>query len=290
MRLSPSRPAGFPIGAMVFAAVRTAAVAGLILGLPAGTVVPAAAQVGPMEPWRTVESVLPALAYGATCSSEIELHNLSDRPVTVEVEGHRGSGALVGLAGLPGNTLRLAPHQQGKYKLAIPEETTDAWVKVRERSPPGTAPAIAVSAESECLSGDQLRSVRRDVAFPQRNPWFDAEVEALTGGVVSLINTSPAGALVRLCYSMGNLYSVPRRDGRAGDLMPICSQAFDLLIPPFGARQFPVERDGSSYFSLRTAGQAIVLEMLRPLDANIKIYRVDSSIRFEGDPSEGAKQ
>ena len=275
---------------MVFAAVRTAGLAGLILGLRMGLGAPAAAQVGPVESWRTVESVLPALAYGASCSSEIKLHNLSDRQVTVEVEGHRASGALVGLEGLPGNTLRLAPHQQGKYKLAIPEETTDAWVKVRERSPPGIAPAVAVSAQSECLSGDQLRSVRRDVAFPQRNPWFDGEVAALPGGVVSLINTSPVGALVRLCYSMGNLYSVPRRDGRAGDWMPICSQASDLLIPPFGARQFPVERDGSSYFSLRTAGQAIVLEMLRPLDADIKIYRVDSSIRFEGDPSEGAKQ
>ena len=83
---------------------------------------------------------------------------------------------------------------------------------------------------------------------------------------------------------------MPGRDRRAGDLTPICSLAFDLLIPPFGAREFPVERDGSSHFSLRTLGPAIVLEMLRPLDANIKIYRVDSSIRFEGDPLEGAKR
>jgi hypothetical protein len=248
----------------------------------------AAAQTRPAEPWRAVESVLPALAYGDSCTSEIELHNLSDRAVTVEVEGHRASGALVGLAGLAGNTVRLAPRQQGKYKLAIPEETADAWAKVRERSPPGLAPAVAVSAESECIAGDRLESVRRDVAFPQRNPWFDSEISTLAGGVVSLINTSPAGVLVRLCYSMGNLYSAPGRGRFEGELLPICSQAFELLIPPYGARQFPVERDGSSNFSLRTAGPAIVLEMLRPLDAHVKVYRVDSSIRFEGEPP-GAK-
>jgi hypothetical protein len=242
------------------------------------------------EPGRTVESILPALAYGQACSSVIELHNLSERTVTVEVEGHRASGALVGLAGLPGSTVRLAPHQRGSYKLEIPEETDGAWARVRERDPPGTAPAVAVGASSECIAGDQLRSVRRDVASAQRNPWFDSDVATLPGGVVSLINASPLGAMVRLCYSMGNLYSVPGGGQRPGDLAPICSLAFDLLIPPFGSREFPVERDGCAHFSLRTAGAAIVLEMLRPLDANIKVYRVDSSIRFDGDGSDGGKR
>ena len=236
-----------------------------------------------------VESILPALAYGPACSSEIQLHNLSDRPVTLEVEGHRASGALVGLAGLPGTTLHLAPHQRANYKLEIPEETIGAWVKVRERSPPGLAPAVAVGASSECVAGDQLRSARRDVAFPQRNPWFDSDVATFAGGVVSLINTSPLSAMVRVCYSSGNLYSVPGRSQRPGDLAPICTVVFDLQVPPFGAREFPVERDGSSHFSLRTLGPAIVLEMLRPLDANIRIYRVDSSIRFDGDPSAASK-
>ena len=33
---------------------------------------------------RVVESVVPALAYGARCSSTVELQNLSDRPVVVD--------------------------------------------------------------------------------------------------------------------------------------------------------------------------------------------------------------
>lgn len=240
------------------------------------------AQVGPVEPQRFFESVLPALAYGPSCFSQIELRNLSDRAVTVDLEGHRASGALVGFAGLPGTAIRLAPHGRGTYRLEIPEETTAAWVKVRERGPPDAPPAVSVSAQSECIEGDRLRSVRRDVAFPLRSPWFDSDVSAIRGGLVSLINTTASGALARLCYSSGNLFSVPG-GGRAGDLAPICSLAFDLLIPPFGAREFPVERDGSSHFTMRTAGAAIVLEMLRPLEASTKIYRVDSSIRFDGE-------
>jgi hypothetical protein len=258
--------------------------------LPVGTICAAAftaalaAQAPSGESPRIIESVLPALPYGPACATEIDLHNLSDREVTVELEGHRASGALVGLAGLPGTTLRLAPHQRGKFRLEISEETTGAWAKVRERGPPGLAPAVAVSAASECISGDQLRNVRRDVAFPQRNPWFDSDVAALAGGMVSMINTAATGALARLCYSSGNLFSVPDRGLPPGSLAPICSLAFDVLIPPFGAREFPVEREGNSRFTLRTLGPAIVLEMLRPLDANTRIYRVDSSIRFDGEP------
>jgi len=229
-----------------------------------------------------VDSVLPALAYGPACSSLVQLRNLSDRSVTVEMEGHRSSGALVGLEGLAGSTVRLQPHQRASYKLEIAEETTSAWARVRERPPPGLATAVAVSASTECIARDQLRSASRDVAFPMRNPWFDSDVSALGGGVLSLINTSSSMALARACYSSGNLYSVPGHQ-RAGELSPICNVAFDLPIPPFGAREFPVERDGSSHFTLRTVGASIVLQMLRPMDAQIRIYRVDSSIRFEGE-------
>ena len=261
MRLSSLRLLAAPIPALVLAVLL-------------------AAQATPPDSVPAVESVLPALAYGPECSTEIELANLGERLVTVEVEGHRASGALVGLAGLPGTTLRLAAHQRGRYKLDIPEETTAAWAKVRERPPPGTPPVTAVSAVSECLAGDQMRSVRRDVAFPQNNPWFDSDAAGLKGGLVSLINTTPASALARVCYSAGNLYSAPAYGQRQGELEPICSVAFDLQIPPFGAREFPVERDGSTHFTLRTLGRGIVLELLRPVDVNIRVYRVDSNIRF----------
>ena len=57
---------------------------------------------------RVVESVVPALAYGARCSSTVELQNLSDRPVVVDGEPHRASGALVAITGHPEITIRLS--------------------------------------------------------------------------------------------------------------------------------------------------------------------------------------
>src|ERR1039458_32657 len=154
---------------------------------------------------RVVESVVPALAYGPACSSTVELQNLSDRPVVVDVEPHRASGALVAIAGHPEITIRLTPRERSTYKLEIEEETESAWVKVRERVPsPGLSPVVAVSGAT----------------------------------------------------------------------------AFEVQIPPFGAREFPVARSGSSHFSLKTQGAAIVLEMLRPLDLSVKMYKVDSTIQF----------
>jgi len=236
---------------------------------------------------RVVESVLPALAYGPPCTSEIEVRNLSDREVPVELEGHRASGALVGLAGFEGNLPRLAAHGRGHYKLDIAERTTEAWAKVREWIPPGGLPALAVSALSECLAGNELRSVRRDVAFPRLNPAFDSDVADVPRGVVSVINTSPVEVFVHVCYSSGNLYSVPRHNQRAGEFAPVCNLSFDLQIPPFGTREFPVARDGNSHLLLQTAGAGIVLEVLRPLDADIRLYRVDSSIQFGGELTGG---
>ena len=244
----------------------------LVLGLRAA---PAAGQE------RFVENIVPALAYGPGCWSAVELRNLGDRAVDVEVEGHKASGALAPLVGHPRNAVRLSAGEGGSYRLEIEEETRGAWVKVRERVPSARlSPVVAVSARSECTAANQLRTVARDVAFPTRNPWFSSDVTELHGGVISLINTSERVAKAAACYSAGGLYSVP---GRGAEFEPICSTAFEVQIPPFGSREFPVERDGSSHFSLKTAGDAIVLEMLRPVEANVRVYVVDSTIRFGGE-------
>jgi hypothetical protein len=76
------------------------------------------------------------------------------------------------------------------------------------------------------------------------------------------------------------LYSVPRNDRTAAELTPVCSQTIQELIPPFGSRQFPVSSGGNSQLSLSTRGDAIVLQMLRPASAGIKVYRVDSTVTF----------
>lgn len=230
---------------------------------------------------RVVESVVPALAYGTGCSSTVELQNLSDRPVVVEVEAHKASGALVPVVDHPEIAVRLTPRERSSYKLQIDERTESAWVKVRERVPsPRLSPVVAVSGATECVLGDQLRTVGRGVVYPTRNPWFSGDVTDLTGGLLSLINTSEQAVKASACYSSGGLFSAPTGPHASAELMPICNTAFEVQIPPFGAREFPVSRDGSSHFSLKTQGAAIVLEMLRPLEASLRMYRVDSTIEF----------
>jgi len=241
----------------------------------------AAALAGAQE--RGVESIIPALAYGASCTSTIEIRNTGGRPVVADIQAHKSSGALAPLAGHPEATVRLARGERASYKLEIEEETTSAWVKVRERVPsPALAPVLALSAVTECIVADQLRTAHRDVAFPLRNPWFLSDAGRPPGGVLSLVNTSERAAKASACYSAGSLYSLPG-DPRPAELKPVCSTAFDVQIPPFGTREFPVEREGSSHFSLKTEGDAIVLEMLRPVEANVKVYMVDSTIKFGGE-------
>jgi hypothetical protein len=230
---------------------------------------------------RVMESVLPALAYGASCSSTVLLQSLTDTPVVVDVEGHRGSGALVPMAGHANVATQLDPGQQAAYKLQIDEETTTAWVKVREKIPGTRAgPVVALSGTTECRNGDQLRVATRQVAYPMRNPWFSGEVADLRGAVVTLINTSERAARASVCYSAGNLYSAPSAAQPSPDLQPLCSANVDVQIPPFGTREFPVDHGGTSHFSLKTKGEAIVLQMLRPADTSLRMYTVDSTIQF----------
>jgi hypothetical protein len=229
---------------------------------------------------RTVESVLPGLAYGPKCSSTLELHNLGERSVVLEVEGHRSGGALVPLIGHPSLTVRLNAVERVSYKLQTDEETTSAWAKVREIVPsPRLTPVVAVSGATECFIGDQLRSTAREPAYPMRNPWFSGNVSEILSDEILVINTSERPATAWLCYSAGNLYSVPS-ETRPTQLTPLCSSEAAVQIPPFGTRQFPVQRDHNSYFSLKTEGNGIVLQMLRPLDDTVRLYKVDSTITF----------
>lgn len=232
---------------------------------------------------RQVESVVPALAFGGRCTSTVTMQNLSDRVVMADVEAHKPSGALAPIAGHSSVAMRLEPGERSSYKPLIEEETESGWVKVRERVPtPRLSPVLAVSGVTECVIGDRLHSVGRDVVYPTRNPWFSGDVAELSGALVSAINTSERAVTASLCYSAGNLFSVPGGTA-AAEFTPVCSAAFDVQIPPFGAREFPVAREGSTHFSLKTRGAAIVLEMLRPVGENVRVYKVDSTIHFGGE-------
>ena len=235
----------------------------------------------PDRPERIVESIVPWLAYNSSCWSAVEVQNLGSREVAAEVEAHKSSGALVPLAGRSGIEVRLSAGEHAKYKLQLTEETSGAWVRVRETVPePQLSPVLAVSGATECLADDELQTTVREVAWPTENPWFSGEVSQGDDRVIALINTSERPARVSGCYSSGVLYSVPHDGQPAGDLTPVCSETIQELVPPFGSRQFPVSRGGNSRLSLTARGDAIVLQMLRPASASRKLYRVDSTVTF----------
>ncbi len=247
----------------------------VLLGCAAGS--------GIAEPQeRMFESVLASLPSGSGCWSSVDLRNLGDRVVMVEVEAHRSSGALVALVGHPQVLFRLQPGDRANYRLDVQDDSGDAWVKIREIIPsPRLYPVIAAAGTSECVVDNQLRTTTREIAYPLRNPWFSGDVSEIAGDIVSLVNASEHAAKASLCYSAGNLYSVPD----APVLTPVCSHAVEVQIPPFGARQFPVQHEGSSHFGLKTRGEAIVLQMLRPLRTGVRVYTVDSTIKFGAEAS-----
>lgn len=252
----------------------------LLLGVTAG----AADHPPTQEQARVVTSILPSLDYGPGCWSTITLANLADRAVTVELEAHRAGGGLVGLADLDQMVLHLNPGERVSHRLEIADESGQGWMKVRERIPsPKFSPVVAISGLSECTVDNQLRSTPRQLSYPTRNPWFSGDIEEMPGNMISVVNTSERAAQASLCYSQGNLYSAPSPAHPIPELTLVCSKTFDVLIPPFATRQFPVQRDDSTHFSMKTQGDAIVLQMLRPVQTGVKIYSVDSTVKFGGE-------
>jgi hypothetical protein len=243
-----------------------------------------AATVHAADQERVVTSILPSLDYGTSCWSSVTLNNLGDRDVTVEIEAHRAGGGLIGLAGLDESVLHLKPGERVSHRLEVTDEAGVGWLKVRERiSSPQLSPVVAISGLSECTVDNQLRSTPRELSYPTRNPWFSGDVEEMQENMISIVNTSERAAQASLCYSAGNLYSVPTPAHPTPELTLVCSKAFQVLIPPYAARQFPVQRDNSTHFAIKTMGDAIVLEMLRPLATGVKVYTVDSTVKFGGE-------
>ena len=236
---------------------------------------------------RAVESVVPWLAGNSSCWSAVELQNLGGREVTADIEAHKSSGALVPLLGLAGIRAHLRAGERAEYRLDLRKETSGAWVRVREIVPsPQLSPVLAVSGVTECLGSEELDTTAREVAWPVRSPWFNSDVSEADDGVLALINVSERQARVRACYSSGVLYSVPGAS-QPGELTPLCSGTIDEMLPPFGTRQYPVVRGGSSHFALSARGDAIVIQMLRPAGTSVRVFRVDSTITF-GEEAPGA--
>jgi hypothetical protein len=236
---------------------------------------------------RVFQSVVPALPFTSSFRSRIVMLNTGDTPVKVEVEGHAETSALVSLSGQASRTW-LLPGEQVEYRLQLEGESEGAWFKVREYIPAGRdSPALAIRPASECVVGNELLSTTRQVAFPMRNPWFSGSVADLHGASIWIVNVSDRPVHASACYSSGSYYIIPSGSTRERGAPPqpatICSTSEQVQIPPFASRQFPVERDGNSHFSLHTEGPAIVLQALRPIDIDVHVYTVDSSITFSSE-------
>lgn len=234
---------------------------------------------------QSVVSVLSPLAYGPACWSSVQLQNLGKADATVNVEGHKGSGALVALLGSPSVTLTLEPGRTVTLRLEVPgEESPDGWVSVIE-SRPETAPdpMIAVSGRTECLDNNQLKTVPQTVAFPIQDPWLAAGVDDLPGRSVMILNASNSAATATVCYSTGITVTVPVAKGVVPEPVPVCAEKRFLQIPPFGTTTVPIVRGGNSRFAVTTRGASLVLRVLVPQNGATKTYTVDSSVKF-GEP------
>ena len=198
------------------------------------------------------------------------------------MEAHKSSGALAPFARNASNEIHLGAGEHTEYRLQLPEETIGAWVRVRESIPlPNLAPVLAVGGTTECLSEGALSTTVREVVWPTRNPWFSGDIKQDDDRMIAVINTSEQPAQITGCYSSGVLYSVPTNDRPTGDLTAICAETIQELLPPFASRQFPVSRGGNPHFSLTTRGEKLVLQMLQPVNTSVRLYRVESTIKFE---------
>ena len=122
----------------------------LVCLLPAAKMGVVLAQAEPAD--RVVESIVPSLDYNSQCWSAVQLQNLGNREVAAEVEAHKSTGALAPLVGRTGIQVQLSAGEHAEYKLQLPEESTGAWVRVRETIPgPHLSPVLAVSSITECL-------------------------------------------------------------------------------------------------------------------------------------------
>jgi hypothetical protein len=258
-------------------------------------------------------TVVAALRAGSGCVSTVAVTNLSGRRRAAEIQARLETGALVLLepvepprdarqteprgerrgepsaatidraqrspVPLDEDGFTFAPHQTRSFLLAGDWESANAWVGVWEADPPGTLPALVVEGSTECIEGNQLRTVRRSAALAMRNPWFAGHVADFDGAAMAVVNVSARAARADVCYSAGNLYFVPAEMPN-GRLARLCSWSENVVIPPFGSHEFSMVRQGATEFALHTRGDAIVMLVLRPVAAGVRVYQVDSTIRF----------
>ena len=224
-------------------------------------------------------TVLPGLYYSSHCDSEIELRNLSAKVVSAQIEGHRSDGSLTGIREIPSTRLRLNPGQRRTIHLDIKED--EAWASISESS----TRVIAISAKTSCRDSDKdsFSVVTRPVAYPLLNPGFDLPFDQALrdGSQLLILNLSQTSAHWIACYSAGHLVSQTLNSHANGEMVELCAETRENQIGPFASTRLEMLRNDRALIHLKTAGESIVLQLLKP-DAQLRnLFRVDSTIRFD---------
>lgn len=233
-----------------------------------------------MAQGRGFPFVLPELQYSSHCSSEISIHNVSPRFVDLEVVGHKSTGALAGLIDRRTNRLRLRPSERVQVRLDVEEDV--AWAEVIEIVPsPRLKPVLAVSGKTECLDGNELLTAAREIAPVSGDPKFaiDHEAASLNGMVLLLINASDRRMSWTACYSAGHTVS----DGN-GAMMPLCSESLHRTLAPYQSWRLAAAVEGKPLVRFNATGPAVAMQMLAPAAPQVRLYKVESTIRFDEVP------
>ena len=225
---------------------------------------------------RAYTVVLPELQYSGHCVSEAVLSNLSLRFVDVEIVGHRSNGGLLGLVGSKSNRLRLAPSARVLFRLDVEDDI--GWAEVIEIVPsPRLRPVLSVSGKTECLDGNELLTVRREIAALTANPHFslDPSTVAAKGGVLLLINVSDTSLHWSACYSAGHTVS----NGQ-GEMTPLCSTTEESTLAPYQSWRVMTAMDGKQLVRFSAAGPAVALQFFAPTEPKVNLFHVESRITF----------
>ena len=66
-------------------------------------------------------------------------------------------------------------------------------------------------------------------------------------------------------------------------MTPLCSESLGRTLGPFQSSRLPAAVDGKSLLRFDARGAAgVAMQMLAPSAAKVRLYKVESTIRFDG--------
>jgi hypothetical protein len=206
---------------------------------------------------RNFSVVFPELQYTRHCSSEIEIHNVSQRFVDFEVVGHQSSGAVTALVERKTNRFHLAPSELIAVRLEVQNDV--AWAEVIETVPSTRLnPTLAIGAFTECLDGTERITEPREIAPVVRDLSFTLiQPAAPSSAIFLLINASDSRMLWSACYSGGSTVS-----NEKGEMVPLCSETLERTLAPYQSWRLTATINGKPLVQFHSTGSAVAMQLL----------------------------